>query len=93
MSKILIQTYYDLDLYAKVNVTAAIWSSKNPIAVTISNIASIIILALCVIFPLLIICFHLKEGSGKWGDPDFKKKHGTLLEKMQVFKFVPLGAD
>ena len=93
MSRIFIQTYYELDLYAKVNVTAAIWSSENPIAVTISNIAAVVIFALCIIVPIWMICFHLKEGSGKWGDPDFKKKHGTLLGKMQVFEFVPLGAD
>ena len=93
ISRLFIQTYFDLVIYAQVNLISAVWSSENPTAVTFSNILAIVVLTLCFLAPLLIICFHLKKGSAMWADRDFKKKHGTLLEQMQVFDFVPHGAD
>ena len=55
------QTYYDLDLYAMINLATADWSPDYAV-ITYSNILSCIVLVSVVFVPFVLVWVHMKAG-------------------------------
>ena len=53
------QTYYDINLYALINLATADWSPERAI-VTYSNILSCILLACSILIPFILVMIHIK---------------------------------
>ena len=61
MIRFFLQTYYDLDLYAMINLATADWSPDRAV-ITYSNILSCIVLVTVVLVPFVLIRVHTKAG-------------------------------
>ena len=56
-----LQTYYDINLYAMINLATADWSPERAV-ITYSNILSCIVLACSILVPFILVMIHIKVG-------------------------------